>query len=190
MAFSASMLWRRIDTPGHDTCRLEGDKDGWALLGATIFSHQAGPVCLSYSMKCDLEWKTVSGQVRGVIGDRHIDYSILRQRETWTVNGDAVPGLDHLVDLDFSFTHATNLVQLRRVSISVNDPVQLPVAWFDLNAGRLTELQQTYKLRSHEEVFYEAPSVGYKGLLVLDPNGFVKSYPNLWLAEQALRTVS
>ena len=85
-----------------------------------------------------------------------------------------------------SFTPATNLLQLRRVSISKNEPVQLPVAWLDIDTGKLTELQQTYELRAEMRVWYEAPSVGYRGLLELEPNGFIRRYPNLWEAENAV----
>ncbi|MDQ6869318.1 MAG: hypothetical protein M3178_13370 [Pseudomonadota bacterium] len=33
--------------------------------------------------------------------------------------------------------------------------------------------------------WYEAPSVGYEGLLELAPDGFIRRYPNLWEAEPA-----
>jgi len=128
----------------------------------------------------------VLGRVSGIAGDRHVDHFVSRQGEGWTLNGEKVPGLEHLIDLDLSFTPATNLVQLRRVSISKNEPVQLPVAWLDFDTGKLTELKQTYQLRADMEVWYEAPSVGYKGLFALESNGFIRRYPDLWEAEQAL----
>jgi hypothetical protein len=186
MAILASMLWRRIDTPGHDTCRLEEDQNGWTLLGTSIFRHQFGPASLSYSLKCDSRWNTLSARIRGIAGNQHIDYLVSHEGESWTLNGDIVPGLGHLVDLDLSFTPATNLVQLRRVPIPEKEPVQLSVAWLDIDTGKLSELQQTYELRAEMQVWYEAPSVGYKGMLVLEPNGFIRRYPNLWEEENAL----
>jgi hypothetical protein len=186
VAILASMLWRRLDTPGHDTCRLEQEQTGWSLHGTAIFRHRSGPVSLSYSVQCDLRWKTLSGRVNGIAGDQHVDYFVSHQGKGWSLNGEEVPGLEHLVDLDLSFTPATNLLQLRRVSILKNEPVQLPVAWLDFDTGRLTELKQTYQRRADMEVWYEAPSVGYKGLFALEPNGFIRHYPNLWEAEQTL----
>ena len=183
MAIVASMLWRRIDTPGHDTCQLVKLRNGWSLHGTSIFRHPFGPANLTYELKCDLQWKALSGRVRGNAGDRHINYFVSHQSKGWTLNGEVVPGFEHLVDLDFSFTPATNLVQLQRVPILKNESVQLPVAWLDFETGRLMELQQTYERRSEWEFWYEAPSVGYKGLLVFDPNGFIRSYPQLWEAE-------
>ncbi len=183
MAILASMLWRRVDTPGHDTCRLVKQSNGWSLHGASIFRHASGPVILNYQLNCDLQWKTLSGRVRGIAGDRRINYLVSRIGKGWTLNGGDVCGLEDLVDLDLSFTLATNLVQLRRISIAKNKSVQLPVAWLDFETGKLTELLQTYERRSELEFWYEAPSVGYKGLLVFDANGFIRSYPGLWEAE-------
>jgi uncharacterized protein len=76
--------------------------------------------------------------------------------------------------------------QLRRVAIAENETVRLPVAWFDVDAGTLTELPQIYERRGPAAFWYQAPSFGYEGLLELAPNGFIKSYPNLWEAACSL----
>lgn len=186
MAILASMLWRRIDIPGHDTCRLENNQNGWTLFGTSIFQHKFGPTSISYSVECDPHWKTLRGRVCGISGDQHFNYLVSHEGAGWKLNGNAVPGLEPLVDLDLSFTPSTNLVQLRRVPIPENKPTQLPVVWLDIDTGKLTKLEQTYELRAEMQVWYEAPSVGYRGLLELAPNGFIRRYPNLWEAENAL----
>jgi hypothetical protein len=185
MAILASMLWRRIDTPGHDACRLEQNGVGWRVEGAAVFRHPAGPACVAYSVQCDQQWRTVSGRVRGALGQRAIDYRVALRGTTWTLNETPVSGLEALVDLDLGFTPATNLQQLRRVLIGQDEALQLPVAWLDVEVGALTELPQLYTRRGEAAFWYEAPSVGYQGLLELAPNGFIRSYPNLWEAEQS-----
>jgi hypothetical protein len=118
-----------------------------------------------------------------MIGQRRIQFFIARSGRAWMLNGNPVPGLDHLVDLDLGFTPATNLIQLRRVAIDHGQVAQLPAAWFDVDAGTLTELPQTYERRGELAYWYEAPSVGYQGLLELAPNGFIQRYPSFWEAE-------
>jgi len=183
MAIVASMLWRRLDTPGHDACSLELNDVGWRLQGAAVFHYESGPASITYSVQCDLEWLTLSGQVGGILGDHHVDHIIARQGKSWTLNGTVITGLEHLLDLDLSFTPATNMQQLRRISIGHNESVRLPVAWFNLDAGTLTELPQIYERRSEMAFWYTAPSVSYEGLLELGSNGFIQRYPNLWEAE-------
>ncbi len=177
------MLWRRIDTPGHDACRLEQNSAGWSVEGAAVFRHPSGPACIAYSVQCDHQWRTMSGWVRGVLGQRPIEYRVAHRGATWTLNETPVPGLEALLDLDLGFTPATNLQQLRRVSIGQDEARGLPVAWLDVDAGALTELAQLYRRRGEAAFWYEAPSVGYQGLIELAPNGFIRNYPRLWEAE-------
>jgi hypothetical protein len=183
MADASSMLWRRIDAPGHDACRLERANDGWRLQGAAVFRGKEGPTFLAYCVQCDALWRTVEGRVRGFVGARTIEAVIARRGSAWTLDGAQVPGLDHLQDLDLAFTPATNILQLRRVPIAAQETVPLDVAWFEAGAGSLTELPQTYERRGPNAFWYRAPSVGYEGLLELAPNGFIRDYPNLWAAE-------
>jgi hypothetical protein len=183
MTILAFAFWRRLDTPGHDVCRLEKHPDGWRLQGTAVFWHRTEPASFNYCVDCDSGWKTVRGKVEGFLGKQAIRYIIARQSDIWTLNGAAVPGLERLVDLDLGFTPATNLQQLRRVPIAENESAQVPVAWLDIETGMLTELSQSYERRSATTFWYEARSVGYKGLLEIAPNGFIRLYPGLWEAE-------
>ena len=183
MTIVASMLWRRLDLAGHDSCSLLRNDAGWSVEGAAVYQHQSGLARLAYDVQCDDQWRTQAGQVRGAIGRRAIDFAVARRGSSWMLNDTPIPGLDHLVDLDFSFTPATNLQQLRRVAMALNQAVNVPVAWLNVDEGTLTELPQIYERRSETTLWYEAPSVGYEGLLELAPNGFVRRYPGLWEAE-------
>jgi hypothetical protein len=101
----------------------------------------------------------------------------------WTLNSVAVPGLESCVDLDFSFTPATNLPQLRRIALAAGQTADVPVAWLDAAAGALTLLPQRYERRSGDTYWYQAPSLNYEGLLEVSSTGFIRRYPGLWEAE-------
>lgn len=125
----------------------------------------------------------MSAAIEGMIGVRRVDYAIARNLSGWTVNSVTVQGMQHLVDVDLGFTPATNLQQLQRVEIVRVGAVDVPVAWFDIETGKLTELAQRYERRGESTYWYEAPRFGYAGLLELDPDGFIRSYPSLWERE-------
>jgi uncharacterized protein len=183
MTTVATARWKRLDTPGHDFCRLEQEPFGWRLQGTAVFLDDSQPASISYSVQCSPDWKAASGRIHGSLGSRAINYVVTRQDKVWLLNGDRVPGLEHLVDLDFSFTPATNLTQFRRVPLPRDRAVSVAAAWFDLRTGSLSELPQVYQSRGERLVWYEAPSVGYRGLLELDATGFIQHYPGLWQAE-------
>jgi uncharacterized protein len=73
-----TICWRRVDTPGHDACRLEQLEDGWRLDGAAVFCFDHQPVRLAYRLTCDARWRTREGTVSGWIGERDCELRITR----------------------------------------------------------------------------------------------------------------
>jgi uncharacterized protein len=185
MPIAASMLWRRLDAPGHDACRLERRGRKWLLSGVAAFRHSRGPASVEYSLLVDDAWRTLQGRVKGAVGVRRIDIRASRQDDGWLVDGARVDDLTPLSDLDFGFTPATNFVQLKRVELPLGVSTPLPVAWLDLDSGGLSALEQTYQRLSEAELLYTAPAFGYRAILKIAPNGFIQTYPGLWEADLA-----
>jgi hypothetical protein len=179
-----AILWRRLDTPGHDACRLEQTGTGWRLDGMAAFRHEGGPTCLAYQVECDEKWRTSKGSVQGWVGARRVDLLIRRTPAgVWTLQGKVAPHLEGCFDLDFGFTPATNLFQLRRVALQVGQSATVPVAWLDVADSALQVLRQLYVRRAAGTYWYEAPRFGYAAALDVLPVGFILRYPGLWEAE-------
>lgn len=180
----ASVLWRRLDAPGHDACRLERSGTGWRLDGAAVFRHGGAPARLAYRVDCDGGFGAPRGLVSGWIGRRSIEARIERGAGgVWTVNGEAAPGVDAGIDLDFGFTPATNLLAIRRLALGEGEAADAPAARLDVERGQLELLLQRYERRSASTYWYESPSAGYAALLEVDALGFVLRYPGLWELE-------
>jgi uncharacterized protein len=115
-----SALWRRLDVPGHDACRLERNDAGWRLEGTAVFRHERGPARLAYRLMCDPAWRAQEGHVQGWLGAEAVAFRIVRTSAgTWTLNGAVGADLEDGVDLDFGFAPAANLPQLRRLALEV-----------------------------------------------------------------------
>jgi hypothetical protein len=184
----AFILWRRLDAPGHDACRLDEGDDGWTLRGTAVYRHDGVSACLDYGLVCDGAWHSRQGRVRGWIGDRLLDITVKRTASgLWTLDGAAVttPDLEACVDLDLGFTPATNTAQLRRLALGEGQGADAPVAWLDVTTHQLQLLQQRYERRPGGRYWYEAPAFGYADMLEVDAaTGFVRRYPGLWEAER------
>jgi uncharacterized protein len=172
--------WMRLDRPGRDAALLEPSEGGWLLRGAAAFNHDAGPAAVAYQVEVDARWRTKRGVISGFLGDQTIQHEIRRDDAGWRLNGVRIEGLGHLIDLDYGFTPATNVLQLSRIALEAGQQAEVPVAWFDLDSAALIELPQSYERRSDTSYWYEAPTVPYRALLEIAPNGFVRSYPGLW----------
>ena len=99
------------------------------------------------------------------------------------LNGEAVAGVADCLDLDFGFTPATNLTQLRRIALPIGEAREVPVAWIDATTSELTRLPQHYARRSESTWWYQSPTAEYQALLEVGAGGFVSEYPGLWRAE-------
>jgi hypothetical protein len=184
MQMIASMLWRRLDTPGHDACRLERNGEYWQIDGAAAFRGEGGRIAqVHYRVRCDKSWHTQWGTVRGWAGSEAIELSIVRDPHGgWKLNDEVAVGLGHCVDLDLGFTPATNLLQLRRLHLSPGEAADAPVAWLDLDTCALSEVPQRYERRNEGDYWYTSPRFGYAAMLGVTPEGFVHRYPELWEA--------
>jgi len=172
--------WTWLDRPGRDAALLRPIDGGWLLQGAAAFDHDAGSAAVAYRVEADARWRTRRGMISGFLGDETIRHEIQRDDAGWRLNGVRIEGLEHLVDLDYGFTPATNVLQLSRIALKPGERLEVPVVWFDLDSASLIELRQTYERRGEASYWYEAPGVPYRALLEIAPSGFVQSYPGLW----------
>jgi hypothetical protein len=176
--------WRRLDTPGHDTCALEGHGAGWTLDGVAGFESNGLSARLSYHVACDLEWRSLGARVTGSLGPRSVDLRIARTAGgAWALNDEAVPSVGDVLDLDLGFTPATNVLPVRRLALAVGQAAAAPAAWLDVTGGTLELLVQRYERRTESTYWYESPTAPYADFLEVDAIGFVRRYPGLWEAE-------
>ncbi len=182
-AIEAAALWRRLDTVGTDAARLFRNGPGWRLAGTAVFLHEKEPARLDYELDLDPDWSTTRGVIRGFLGRRTVDQTILRDAAGWSMNGVRVAGLEHLKDLDLGFTPATNLPYLRRAHLAIGEAIDRAVAWWEPGAATLIELPQHYRRRDEHTFWYESPTGPYKAELELAASGFVRNYPQLWVLE-------
>jgi len=175
-----SASWRALHISGTDMCTLSRTAGGWTLAGNAMFDHKGSQADVVYRVDCDAVWRAVGGEVAGVIADRDFRYRIRKIPGGWTVNGAPAPGVEAVVDLDYGFTPATNMIPVKRAALAIGVSAQLPAAWFDLDSPTLVYLPQTYTRKSADTYWYESPSAAYAALLKFSPNGFVQRYPGLW----------
>lgn len=184
MGMVADILWRRLDDPGHDACRLSRHFGGWQLQGAAVWRHAEGPAALSYLVECNTHWITQRAEVRGQVGERALDLVLLRDAAgDWTMNGQAIPEVAGATDIDLGFTPATNTLPLRRLLALGQARADLVAAWLDARDWRLKSLAQSYLHEGGERWRYLSPAHGFSALLAVDGNGFVTDYEGGWRRE-------
>ncbi len=176
-------FWRRLDVVGHDAARFIATDQGATLEGRAIFAHDDGPACIEYRVETDRDGRSVRGLVAGFLGAQSVSHVIARESNGWTLDGVVVPDLDDLHDIDFGFTPATNILHVRRAGLRDGEAGDLDVVWFDLGERTLARLPQRYERIDAMRYHYQSPTNDYRAVLEMAANGFVRSYPGLWLTE-------
>lgn len=182
----STILWRRVDQPGHESARVARVGHGWELAGTAVFAHDGQPCCLSYRVECDAEWRTVRTTVSGWIGDRSIDVLITVGADgVWRIDEEEVPALVGCVDVDLNFSPSTNLLPIRRLNLAVGGRAEVRAAWLRFPSFALEPLEQAYTRTGERTYRYESAGGAFVRDLDVDEAGFVTRYPDFWEREGA-----
>lgn len=172
------ILWRRLDQPGHDACRLG---DG-AIEGTAVSSFDGRPCSVSYRVEHDAAWRTRSARVTGWIGGETVDVTItVDESGRWRLNGTEQPALDGCVDVDLSFTPATNTLPIRRLGLRVGEEAPVDAAWLRFPALVMERLDQVYHRAGEQTWRYSSRGGSFTATIEADAEGVVQRYEGLWV---------
>jgi hypothetical protein len=181
------VFWRRLDAAGHDMAWVERQQDGAQLHGMAVFRDEEAPCALRYCVTCDAGWRTTGARVDGWRGEHAVELLIRRLPDgSWRLNDRVCPAADGCIDLDLSFTPATNLLPLRRLGLDLGAAAEVRAAWLAWPEASLAMLPQRYLRRTADRYAYEADVPGsgrFAAGLRVAAEGWVLDYGDLWRAE-------
>ena len=178
-----SILWRGIELPGHEVCRLFQLDGEWWLSGTAVFSSDSRPCLLSYHVVCDSSWNTRRGGVSGWLGDKSIELSIEVHDQRWRLNGVEISTTHGCTDLDLNFSPSTNLIPIRRLNLDIGQHATVKAAWLRFPTLELEPLPQIYTRLDHHSYRYSSDDGKFVRDLTVNEVGFVTDYPGLWAVE-------
>jgi uncharacterized protein len=174
-----SILWRRLDRPGHEFSRLIRQDSFWQLSGTAVFSHDGMPSRLDYMIVCDSEWQTVSARVDGLLGGETIAILIeVDNDRVWWLNGTGRSEVEGCTDIDLNFSPSTNLLPIRRLDLALGEQASVRAAWLRFPGFTLEPLEQVYHRVDQTKYRYESAGGSFRAILEVNEAGFVTHYPN------------
>ncbi len=176
-----SILWHRLDRPGHESARIFLQQSRWHLTGTAVFAHNMHPCRLDYQVVCNSKWQTLFCKVTGWVGDETIEIELSADSDrSWQLNAIGCPDVDGCSDLDLNFSPSTNLLPIRRLDLEIGQEAEVKAAWLRFPSFTLEPLEQIY--RRIDVATYRYESAGGSFVTELDVNalGFVTRYPGFW----------
>jgi uncharacterized protein len=170
-----TVLWQAADG-GSEICRLQRAARGWRLSG-TVLTHEAQqPVEIRYAVMVDATWATteVSARVRIAEGEPR---ELPDLGAIWSSTSRPAP-YESCVDVDLSFTPATNTLPIRRLGLDIGDSADIEVAWLTWPELEVRPARQTYTRLAKDRYLYA--QADFTAEVVVDQQGLVVDYEGLW----------
>ncbi|HEY3131367.1 MAG TPA: putative glycolipid-binding domain-containing protein [Acidobacteriota bacterium] len=179
-----SILWRRIDRPGHESAILMQREGNWHLNGVAVFLHEGKSCCLSYRIVCDSDWRTRSVEVTGWVGHSQVQVQAkVEPAGVWNVNGEVAPHVAGCTDIDLNFSPSTNLLPIRRLRLAIGEEKEVVAAWLRFPSFNIEPLRQSYRRLSQDSYRYQSGGGRFEAELKVNSYGFVTLYPEVWQEE-------
>lgn len=179
-----SILWRRLDRPGHESARLLSRDQAWHLDGAAVFAFDNLPCRLDYEIVCDSRWQTAYARISGWVGLEAVAIDILVDAALhWTMNGLEIPAVSGCLDMDLNFSPVTNLIPIRRLDLEIGQAADVKAAWLRFPELTLEPLEQVYRRVGPAAYRYESANGSFTADLAVNTAGLVTLYPDFWQAE-------
>jgi len=181
---TATVVWRRIDRPGHESARLVSLGAEYLLLGSAVFVHESQACRLDYRIICDRGWQTASVQVNGWVGNQVVESDItVDAARHWRLNGQEIETVAGCYDIDLNFSPSTNLLPIRRLNLETGSREDVRAAWLRFPSFNLEPLEQVYQRAAADVYRYESGGGKFVAWLRVDETGFVTDYPGFWRSE-------
>jgi hypothetical protein len=180
----STIMWRRLDMPGHEVAELTASSAGWELQGVALFAHEGQPCRLEYRIACDAEWRTRSVRVDGRVGGTVLALELTRSDQgEWEADGRPAAALHGCIDVDLGFSPSTNLLPIRRLGLAVGDRAAVRAAWVQFPTLSLQVLEQVYARLETSRYRYESAGGTFRRDLTVGDAGWVTEYPDFWQVE-------
>jgi uncharacterized protein len=172
-----AILWQASDGGG-EVCVLGPAGSGRRLRG-TVLTHEAKqPIELRYAVTVDAAWATTDVEVLVSFAGGDLREPV-ELGALWS-GKERPPGYEDCVDVDLSFTPATNTLPIRRLGLRVGEEREIAVAWLVWPELRFERAVQRYARVGKDRYRYTQDA--FEAELTVDEDGLVLEYEGLWRA--------
>jgi hypothetical protein len=175
------ILWRRLDLPGAEYCKLWREDDKWHLQGTVVLKLDDRPLQAHYRIECNAKWETERVEVDlEVAGESHALRLTADDERRWWSDGEELEAVRGCFDIDLGITPSTNTLPIRRLKMAVGQAEEVRAAWVKFPEMEVRLLPQTYTHLDEHTYRYESNNGRFTADLTVDASGIVTYYPGGW----------
>jgi hypothetical protein len=173
-------IWRRLDRPGMEVCRVIEDDSGIRFEGSVLLVNQGVPWQIAYTIRCDRRWLTREVDVRATGTTPHAISMRVDGDGHWWVNDVARDDLHLCIDVDLGFSPSTNTLPIRRLRLDLDRAATIQAAWVEFPSFAVQRVAQRYTRVGDRAYRYDNLPTGFQADIAVDETGLVTGYPPGW----------
>ena len=175
------LMWENKESRSIEYFTLHDVNGSFVLKGTVILPLEQLPTKVSYSIKCDYQWRTRRVHLRQEQPGKTSQLTLtVNKEQDWKENKSTVSFAKGLFDVDFEISPATNTLPIRRLSLKVGESRTVDAVWVRFPSLKIGRLQQRYTRIDERCYKYEALSSDYEAHLEVDDAGLIVRYDKLW----------
>lgn len=196
---TVTRTWTRTSGNWRDTVALTRTEDGWRLRGKIRNSRPNdlvdSPFEGLYQIDLDDQWQTRMATVQMVRGHRTAEMQIRVDEDgCWRdLDETHLDALDGVRDIDVFLTPATNTIPIRRLDLPIGSAGHVPAVFVSLDENdRLVASRLDQRYERVDEMTYTYTSFGedgevaFRAELIVDADGVIERYGDLWVTAPAV----
>lgn len=184
------LIWRSEETPGFEHVRIDESHPEWTVFDSMFVREHEGEVRRGgYTLVVDKAWRTLELRimVEQAPGSMIAQHLLASSDGSWTdADNNPIPELDGCIDVDIQWSPLTNTLPVRRLDLQQGQEVDIRVVYIGLPEFGIRPMTQTYSRVDASRVRYQSETRTFVRDLVVDDEGYVVDYPDLfqrmWLA--------
>ncbi len=177
-------MWSQWNKSGLEHLHLANCGNEIIADGIVLGVEDDVPFRLRYQVRCDLQWRVRGVTVNFLDDAQGIILSTDGEGHWFDESGKTVATIDGCLDVDISATPFTNTLPIRRLALQQGESSDLKVAYIAIPEMQVSLDEQRYTcldISSTDSRYrYESLDSEFKADLVVDADGLVADYPELF----------
>lgn len=135
---------------------------------------------VDYHLTIDINWNILEFSIESEVNTVKNRLTGKKQQDNWEINGNINPDFKGFQYIDISLTPFTNTLPVNKLKLPENRAQEIEVIYIDVLNHQIRPAQQRYTRTSSDRYLYENIQSDFKAEIVVDENGLVIQYPELF----------
>ncbi|MFP3832779.1 putative glycolipid-binding domain-containing protein [Chryseobacterium sp. SIMBA_028] len=175
-----TLIWKGITYQSLEYFNIKEDNGCYIVESRIIGFYKDQIYAVDYNLIIDKDWKIHEFVIKSEINRIKHQLTGKKLQEEWVINNVIHPDCKGFKYIDISLTPFTNTLPIHHLKLQENNPQEIDVIYIDVLNHHIKPAQQRYTRTAANKYLYENIQTYFKAEILVDENGLVVTYPDLF----------